>query len=195
MSQERPSVDSAGDANRSRASKVNAAPAEAGAERSRWQVLGHELAKFGVVGVVCYAIDVLVFNLCHGLVGMGPLSAKTVSTIVAATCAYIGNRNWSFTHRARTGLRREYTLFAILNAMGLAIALGCLGFANYVLNLHSVLELNLAGNVVGTGLGTIFRFWAYKRWVFLHPDDPKAALHTAAEAQRRQGVPEPAGHA
>ncbi|WP_242605619.1 GtrA family protein [Frankia sp. Cppng1_Ct_nod] len=162
-------------------------------KRSHWQVLAHEMAKFGVVGGLCYLIDVLVFNLCHAIVGMDPLSAKTVSTIVAATCAYIGNRNWSFTHRARTGLRREYTLFAILNAIGLAIALGCLGFASDVLNLHSVLALNLAGNVVGTGLGTIFRFWAYKRWVFLHPDDPKAAVQAPADAQRHHSVPEPAG--
>jgi hypothetical protein len=25
-------------------------------------------------------------------------------------------------------------------------------------------------NLVSIGLGTIFRFWAYKRFVFLHPD-------------------------
>ena len=25
-------------------------------------------------------------------------------------------------------------------------------------------------NIVTIGLGTIFRFWAYKRFVFLHPD-------------------------
>ncbi len=167
----------------------------ANAKQSRWPVLDHEMAKFGVIGLACYAIDVLVFNLCHGLVGMDPISAKTVSTIVAATCAYVGNRHWSFTHRARTGLRREYTLFVIFNAIGLAIALGCVGFASHVLNLHGVLELNLAANVVGTGLGTIFRFWAYKRWVFLHPDDPKALLHAAADAQRRHSVPEPAGRA
>ncbi|WP_131785032.1 GtrA family protein [Protofrankia symbiont of Coriaria ruscifolia] len=166
---------------------------DGGSKRSRWQLLVHEMAKFGVVGGFCYFVDVLISNLGHGLFGMGWLSAKTVSTIVAATCAYIGNRHWSFTHRARTGLRREYTLFVILNGIGLGIALGCLGIARYVLGLDSVLAFNLAGNVVGTGLGTIFRFWAYKRWVFLHPDDPKAALYAAADAQRSQSLPEPVG--
>lgn len=163
---------------------------------SRLQVLIHEMAKFGIVGAVCYAVDVLVSNLCHSVFGMGLLSAKTVSTIVAATCAYIGNRNWSFNHRARTGVRREYTLFIVLNAIGLGIALSCLGFAKYVLGLEGALALNVFGNIIGTGLGTIFRFWAYKRFVFLHPDHPRAATNAAGAAAHQpqaRRVPEPAG--
>jgi len=139
----------------------------------RWQVLVHELAKFGIVGAVCYAIDFGLYNVGHVLLGLGPLTAKVISTVVAATCAYIGNRHWSFRHRARSGVGREYTLFFVLNAIGLAIALACLGFGYYVLDQRSALASNIWGNVVGTGLGTIFRFWAYKKWVFLHPEDPK----------------------
>ncbi|KPM51394.1 polysaccharide synthesis protein GtrA [Frankia sp. CcI49] len=159
--------------------------------RSRIQVLIHEVGKFGIVGAICYAIDFAVSNLCHTLLGMGPLSAKTVSTVIAATCAYIGNRQWSFSHRARTGVRREYSLFVVLNAIGLAIALACLGFARYVLGLEGVVAFNLFGNVLGTGLGTIFRFWAYKKYVFLHPDHPKVA----APPLKDQRIPEPAGQA
>jgi putative flippase GtrA len=121
---------------------------------------------------------------------MDQLTAKTISTIVAATVAYIGNRKWSFTHRARSGVRREYTLFIVLNAFGLGIALGCLGFALYVLHLKGALAFNVFGNVLGTGLGTVFRFWAYKRWVFLHPDHPRAVISPEAEPVPR--VPEPA---
>ncbi len=161
--------------------------------RSPMQVLIHEMGKFGLVGGVCYAIDFLVSNLCHTLLGMGPLSAKTVSTVIAATFSYIGNRQWSFNHRARTGLRREYTLFVILNTVGLLIALGCLGFARYVLDLRGVLAFNLFGNVIGTGLGTVFRFWAYKKWVFLHPDDPKAVVNNGADQENPRPVPEHAG--
>nr|MDT0664285.1 GtrA family protein [Micromonospora sp. DSM 115978] len=155
--------------------------------RARWNTVIHEMAKFGIVGAGCYGIDVAVSNLCHLLLGMGPISAKIVSTVIAATCAYLGNRHWSFNHRARTGLRREYTLFIVLNAIGLGITLACLGFAYYVLGLKSALAFNLAGNVVGTGLGTVFRFWAYKRYVFLHPDHPKAVDYAAAQ----QALPEP----
>lgn len=159
----------------------------------RWQILVHELAKFGIVGAFCYVIDFALFNVMHQTAGLGPLTAKTISTVVAATCAYIGNRHWSFTHRARTGLRREYSLFIVLNTIGLVIALACLGFARYVLDMKGVLALNVAGNVVGTGLGTVFRFWAYKRYVFLHPDHPKAVTKIPAQATEEERVPEPAG--
>jgi hypothetical protein len=77
----------------------------------------------------------------------------------------------------------------VLNAIGLLIALGCLGFARYVLGLDGVLAFNIAGNVIGTGLGTVFRFWAYKRWVFLHPDHPKAVDYAGTQPR----VPEPVG--
>jgi putative flippase GtrA len=163
------------------------------AEVPRWKVLAKEVGKFGAVGGVCYVIDVVISNLCHTALGLGVLEAKTISTVVAATCAYFGNRHWSFTHRARTGVRREYALFIVLNTIGLLIALACLGFSRYVLGLDSTLAFNISGNIVGTGFGTVFRFWAYKRWVFLHPDDPKAVIHTTA-AQKNARVPEPAGH-
>jgi putative flippase GtrA len=143
----------------------------------------HEVAKFGTVGGLCYIIDVVVFNVCHGVLHTGPLTAKTISTIIAGTCAYVGNRHWSFTHRARTGVRREYSLFIVLNAIGLGIALACLGFSKYVLGMDSTLAVNISGNVVGTGFATIFRFWAYKRFVFLHPEHPKVTGGAAAEAE------------
>jgi putative flippase GtrA len=141
---------------------------------ARWQLLVHEVAKFGIVGAVCYVIDFGLFNLFHFGWGWGPITSKTLSTIVAATLNYFANRHWSFTHRARSGVRREYSLFIVLNFIGLAIALAFLGFGHYVLKQESPLATNIWGNVIGTGMATFFRFWAYKRFVFLHPDHPKA---------------------
>jgi putative flippase GtrA len=143
---------------------------------ARWQVLVHEIAKFGVVGAVCYGIDAGLFNIAHFGWGLGPLTAKTLSTVVAATVNYFANRHWSFAHRARSGVRREYTLFILLNFIGLAIALAFLWFGHYVLHQDSPLATNIWGNVIGTGAATFFRFWAYKKFVFLAPDNPKAKV-------------------
>ena len=140
----------------------------------RWQTLVHEVAKFGIVGAVCYVIDFGLFNVFHSGLDWGPITSKTLSTIVAASVNYFANRHWSFAHRARSGVRREYTLFIVLNFVGLAIALVFLGFGHYVLNQRSVLATNIWGNVIGTGMATFFRFWAYKKYVFLHDDHPKA---------------------
>ena len=146
---------------------------------SRFQVLIHEIAKFGVVGAFNAVLDIGLFNWLHFRVGIGPLTSKAMSTTVAATSSYFMNRHWSFAHRARTGIRREYVLFIILSAVGLAIVEVCLAVTRYGLGLKSVLALNVAGNGVGLVLGTLWRFWSFKRWVFL-PNEP--GLPTAAEA-------------
>jgi putative flippase GtrA len=37
------------------------------------------------------------------------------------------------------------------------------------MRLHSNLADNISGNVIGLVLGTVFRFWACRRWVFNSP--------------------------
>ena len=41
----------------------------------------------------------------------------------------------------------------------------CLSISRYVLDLHSPLADN-AANIVGIGLGALFRFWAYREFMF-----------------------------
>lgn len=128
--------------------------------------LVRELMKFGVVGSLAFLVDLGVFNLLLHLTDK-PLTSKTLSTVVATTVAYAGNRTWTFRRRSRSGVRREYALFFLLNGVGLLIALTCLAVSHYLLDFTSRLSDNIAANVVGLVLGTTFRFWSYRRWVFL----------------------------
>jgi putative flippase GtrA len=134
-----------------------------------------EVGKFGIVGIVGAVFDIGGFNVLHHVVGLGPLTSKAISTFVAAVVTYVGNRFWAFRHRARTGVQREFPIFVALNVVGLGIAEAVLSFTYYVLDDRGPLATNLSANVVGIGLGTLFRFWAYKRWVFRHPDSLRSA--------------------
>ena len=134
--------------------------------RSWLRAIVAEFAKFGVVGAVCTVIDVGLFNVLHFGADIDPLLAKSISVAIATTVSYLGNRHWSFRARGGKGIGREYPVFFVLNAMGLGFALGCLAVTKYGLGLTGPLALNLAGNVVGMGGGTLFRFWSYRRWVF-----------------------------
>ncbi len=137
---------------------------------SRFQVLIHELMKFGVVGAFNAALDIAIFNWLR-LRGMEPLTSKAIAVAIAATSSYFMNRHWSFRHRARTGLKREYPLFFLFNGIGLLIALGCLAMVHHVFGADDPLTINIFGNGLGLVLGTLFRFLAYKRWVFVaHPE-------------------------
>ncbi len=141
--------------------------------------LRSEVAKFGTIGLIAYVIDVGIFNLLlHGLLSQKPLTAKAISAIVATTFAYFGNRNWTFKLRARTSFRREYTMFFLLNFIGMAIQLTCLAISHYGLGLTSKLADNISGNGVGLVLGTLFRFWSYRKWVFLDEDGTSSVPNT-----------------
>jgi putative flippase GtrA len=147
-----------------------------------FQILVHEIAKFGIVGAFNYILDVGLFNL---LLTQGlhhkPLTAKTISTVIAATSSYFMNRHWTWRHRARRGLWREYGTFIVLSAVALAITLGFLAFGQYVLHQDSLVARNFWGNIVGVGAAMIWRFWAFKRWVFLEPEPERSQdAHAAA---------------
>lgn len=133
-----------------------------------------EGVKFFAVGSAGFVVDLVVFNLLMYGGGVGPLHgqplvAKTLAVVVATGVTFAGNRGWTFRHRARTGLTREYTLFFAFNAVGLGIALACLAFSRYVLDLSGPLADNISANVVGLVLGSLFRFWSYRTWVFPAP--------------------------
>jgi putative flippase GtrA len=145
-----------------------------------WHILRKELSAFGVVGVINLFVDIGLFNQLHFGFGIGPLTSKVISTTVATTCAYFMNRYWSFSHRARTGLAREYTLFFMLNGVALLMGLLVLGTTRYGLGLTGKLSIN-AAILVGIGIGTVFRFWSYKRWVFpAQPTEDLAEERAAA---------------
>src|SRR5215470_8715362 len=98
--------------------------------RNSWRVLLKEISAFGAIGIVAFVIDVGIFTwLAPG----GALKAKCVSTVVATTFAYIGNRYLSFSHRARTSIKRETAFFFGINFVALVFSELCLAFFVYAL--------------------------------------------------------------
>ena len=140
---------------------------------ARGRRLLEEMVKFGIVGGVAFVVDVAVFNALRfegefwsGPLSHKPITAKVISVSVATLITYAGNRHWTWRDRSRRGVRRELTLFGLLNGVGMLIAVLCLAVSHYLLGFTSALADNISANVVGLVLGTVFRFWSYRRWVF-----------------------------
>ncbi len=135
----------------------------------RFRHLIHEFAKFGVVGGIGFLVTELVFNLMisdH----QATFTANAVATLVAAAVTFAGNRYWTFRHRERTGMGRETIIFFALNGVGVLIQQACLELAKHELGRHDKLTLN-AAFLVGVGLATLFRFWSYRKFVWLAHSD------------------------
>ncbi|GAB7043881.1 MULTISPECIES: GtrA family protein [Catenuloplanes] len=132
----------------------------------RWQKLIREAAKFGIVGGVNFGINFAIFNiLILTVMQGGQLKANVVATGIATLTSYLMNRHWTYRDRPKSSMRREYVLFFFFNAVALGIESGVLAAFKYGLGLETLLALNIA-KFGGQILGTLFRFWSYRTFVF-----------------------------
>ncbi len=137
---------------------------------ARFRVLIHEVAKFGIVGILAFLITIGGADALHFGAGLDPLISVTIATVVATVFAFLGNKFWAFRHRKGSNLGRESVLFFIFNGIGLLIQLAFVATAHYGLGLTDSLSYNVA-NITGVAVATVFRLYCYRRWVFLAADD------------------------
>ena len=134
--------------------------------RGAMDVIYREMIKFGVVGLLAFIIDMGLANLLwHTVLSDKVTTAKIISGIVATLFAWVGNRQWTFRHRRSRPAHHEVLLFFGVNGVALLISAVTLYVSHYGLGYVSILADNVA-TIIGIGLGTLFRFWAYRRFVF-----------------------------
>lgn len=141
----------------------------------RFATLIAELTRFGLIGTLGLIIDLGGAALLHGKAGFGPLMAKAISASVATVVSYTGHRLWTFRHRASQSIPRGGLIFFGLNLIGLVISLLVIAIVTGPLDQHSLAAYN-AAQVIGVLLGMLFRYWSYRRWVFLAFEPAEAAL-------------------
>jgi len=149
-----------------------------------------EAAKFLTVGGMATVVSFLIFNaLVHGYLGGpgvmhdDPLVAFVLANTIGMLVSYRGSRSWAFRDRAAVGLAGGRVRFFVINIVSMVIPLACLSFSRYALGLSDPVADNISANVVGLGLGTLARFVALKRFIFLSP--ARLERRELAAAQRR----------
>jgi putative flippase GtrA len=135
--------------------------------RNSWRILLKELTAFGFIGALALVIDISIFAW---LAPNGAIKAKAISSVVSTTFAYFGNRHLSFSHRARTGVARETSFFFGINLITLVFSELVIALFVYPLGYAHGSRMVFLVNLLTIAIGTVFRFWSYKRFVFLHPD-------------------------
>lgn len=149
----------------------------------------HELIKFAIVGATTFIIDSAIFyTLKLTILEPKPVTAKVISGIVAVIASYILNREWSFRDRGGRERHHEALLFFGVSGVGVLLSMAPLWVSRYVFDLQvpnvSLTVENIAdflsAYLIGNLLQMVFRFWAFRRWVF--PDqvgDTELALESA----------------
>ena len=125
-----------------------------------------EVAKFGTVGAFAFIVDNgLWWLLYHGVLEGSATKARLISASAATLFSWVANRFWTFRRRRQNNVTRELVLFLIINGVGIVISSGFTWVAQYPMGITDAKWLGFAG-IVGIGVATILRFFAYRFWVF-----------------------------
>jgi putative flippase GtrA len=151
---------------------------------ARFELLFHEVAKFGVVGAIGFVVQLGVQNALHSGAGLGPLTAVVIAYVVATIVTFVGNRHWAFKHRKGKGLGQEGVVFILLNVVGIFIQVGIVAFVHYGMHMTDNVSYNVA-TIVGIGIATLFRLYTYRKFVFLAPPASGAAEELQPEVSER----------
>jgi putative flippase GtrA len=154
-----------------------------------WRRLGarltsREVLTFLAVGGIGYVVDLVAFNLLlstPGLAGRDPSIARVLAVVVAMVVTYTGNRFLTWRAQNVRNRAREVTLFVTFNVLGMGFSVATLFVSHDLLHFTSRLADNLSANVVGMLLGTAFRYWAYKHYVFTSTADDQPAVEPATD--------------
>jgi putative flippase GtrA len=134
----------------------------------RLRRLAPEAIAFAVIGA---GNTLLYMAITWAALSIGAVKASVLATVITTTLAYFANRYWTYRHHTRTALRREYVLFFGFNLVGMVIQSGAIAIGKYGFGLTEERDelAFLAVTAIGVVVATVFRFWAYRTFVFLKP--------------------------
>jgi putative flippase GtrA len=150
----------------------------------RFRQLIHEGAKFGIVGGIGFIVVLAGSDALHFELGLDKFTSVTIATILATVITFLGNRYWSFRDRQGAGAGSETLLFFIFNGVGLLIQYACIFLVTDLLGQSGRVWYTIA-NFVGVGIGTLFRFWSYRKWIWVHPEVQLARLRRGRHRKGR----------
>lgn len=85
-----------------------------------------QIMKFGVVGVIAFAIDYGLLVFLTEVFGIEYLISATISFTVSVVFNYAASMRYVFAHREGLSRRREFAIFVVLSVIGLVINNVCL---------------------------------------------------------------------
>lgn len=142
----------------------------------RSMLLKHrELLKFATVGGITFLITLAInYTLKLTVLNRNPVTALAVAVIIATIVSYLLNREWAFRTRGGRERHHEATLFFLISGIGVVLNSTPEYVSRYFLHLQVpavsffTQEISdfVSGMIIGTLLAMVFRWWAFKKWVF-----------------------------
>lgn len=122
-----------------------------------------QFLKFGVVGVIAFAIDYGVLMLLNVGLGVNSVVAAAVSFTVSVAFNYVASMRYVFTHRDDLSRTREFATFVVLSVIGLGINELVMWAGLRLIGGEPVAVT--ATKVVATAVVMLWNFFSRKRWL------------------------------
>lgn len=123
-----------------------------------------QFAKFAVIGVIGFLVDLGFFHLGLDVLGFGHYFSALFSFPFAVTATWIGNRSFTFRGQSSGPAHHEWARFAVVCFGGLVLNRGTFMLLTAMVPL--VYSYPVLGLIGGTGVAMFFNFFAARRVVF-----------------------------
>ena len=107
-----------------------------------------QFMKFGVVGVLAFALVYGLLAFFTEILGVDYLISATLSYIISTVFNYLASMRFVFRHRENMSRTREFVLFFIGSLIGLGINDGCMWLGVEILGVHYLITKLFATFVV-----------------------------------------------
>lgn len=119
-----------------------------------------QLMKFGVVGIIAFAIDYGLMIILAEVFGVNYLASATISFVVSVVFNYAASMRYVFTHKEGMSKRREFIIFIVLSAMGLGINDLCMWVGTSLLSIDYRIT-----KIVATAVVSAWNFVTRKKFL------------------------------
>ncbi len=119
-----------------------------------------QFAKFAVVGIIAFIIDLGLMVALVELTGMDPVVAATISFIVSVVFNYVASMRYVFSHRDDISRTHEFVVFVILSVIGLAIN----DLLMWIGTTYTSIDYRIV-KIVATAIVTLYNFFSRRRFL------------------------------
>lgn len=119
-----------------------------------------QFMKFGIVGVIAFAIDYGLLALLTEVFGINYLASATISFAVSVVFNYAASMRYVFTRRDDISRQREFIVFVVLSVAGLIINDICMWVGVELLGVHYLIT-----KIIATVIVAVWNFGTRKRFL------------------------------
>ncbi|MCW4467331.1 GtrA family protein [Glutamicibacter sp. MNS18] len=128
------------------------------------------------VGGICFLLTLAVnYGLKFTLLNAHPTTAFLIANAVATVASYTLSRRFTFGDIAHGLKRVQFVKFIVMSILAIGITAAPLYFSRWVLGftqphvswIFQEIADFIAGPIIGTLLGMVFRWWVMNRFVFV----------------------------